>query len=374
MITQEDFQALTKKYQDGNCSPQELQQLENWYNNKGKNNPNGELPDDVWEDDVERFLRTFDSESGEKQKGARINWPLNILLVAAAIAIIGTFSTLLFKRTAITPTKYSADITPGGNKATLTLQNGKIIQLSDAKAGIVVDASKLTYTDGTLINNERAQSFTISTPRGGTYQVRLPDGSTAWLNAASSLTYNPSLKGEEQYRNVKLSGEAYFEVAKDKEHPFVVTTDKQRIEVLGTHFNVSAYNDELSVKTTLLEGSVKVASLTSTGSETKGVILRPSQQSVLNSNGISVHQIDPTTAIAWKNGEFIFMDERLESIMQKIARWYNVEVIYADKEIANRPFSGFISKYEKVSQVLCLLEATGDVKFKIEGRRIMVKP
>ncbi|TCC99571.1 FecR family protein [Pedobacter hiemivivus] len=374
MITQEDFQALTKKYQDGSCSPQELQQLENWYNKKGKNNPNGELPDDVWEDDVERFLQTFDSESGKQQKGARINWPLNILLAAAAIAIIGTFSTLLFKRTAITPTQYAVDVDPGGNKATLTLSNGKKIELSEAKAGIVVDASKLTYTDGTLINNERAQSFTISTPRGGTYQVRLPDGSTAWLNAASSLTYNSSLKGKEQYRNVKLLGEAYFEVAKDKEHPFVVTTDKQRIEVLGTHFNVSAYNDELSVKTTLLEGSVKVASLTTTGSETKGVILRPSQQSVLNSNGISVHQIDPTIAIAWKNGEFIFMDERLESIMQKIARWYNVEVIYADKEIANRPFSGFISKYEKVSQVLCLLEATGDVKFKIEGRRIMVKP
>ncbi|SDL16511.1 FecR family protein [Pedobacter sp. ok626] len=373
MTTKEDFQTLIDNYQNGNCTQREAQQLENWYNEKANNNPDREFPENFWQEKEEGLQQILGFEPGKEGKGSVINWPLNILLIAATLAIVGTFSTMFFKRIGVVPiTQQMNDVDPGGNKATLTLQNGKRIQLSDAKTGIVVDASKLTYNDGTLINNEQAQSFTISTPRGGTYQVRLPDGSTAWLNAASSLTYNPSLKGEEQYRNVKLSGEAYFEVAKDKKHPFVVTTDKQRIEVLGTHFNVSAYNDELSVKTTLLEGSVKVAPFTTTGSDTKEVILKPNQESEITSSGISVHKVYADDAIDWKNGEFSFTRERLGSIMRKIARWYDVDIIYTDKQIVNRTFSGFVSKYKKASQVLCLLEQTGDVKFKIEGRRITV--
>lgn len=373
MTTNEDFQTLIQKYQDGNCTQLERQQLENWYNEKANSNPDREFPEDFWEDKELRLQQIINSGSARRNRSG-INWPLNILLIAATIAIVGTFSVLFFKRTDIAAAQYANDVNPGGNKATLTLQNGKKIQLSDTKEGVVVDGTKLSYNDGTLINTDQAQTFTVSTPRGGTYQVGLPDGSKVWLNAASSLTYSPPLKGQEQTRNIKLSGEAYFEVTKDKKHPFVVITDKQKIEVLGTHFNISAYIDDLSAKTTLLEGSVKVAPL-SINATTKEIILKPGQQSELRKNGISVHEVaDPTEVIAWKNGEFIFADERLGSIMQKIARWYDVEVVYTDELLANRKYSGFVSRYGKVSEMLCLLEAMGDVKFKIEGRRIMVKP
>lgn len=367
----EDNKNVVKKYISGISTSPENDIVESWFKKDLEEKRKdltlsdeelNEVTEDVWKNlpDGLAVIR-------------KINWPLNILLTAAAIVILATVSTLLFKRIEPSPTRFATDINPGGNKAILTFQNGKSIELSAAKSGIVIDASKLAYNDGTLINNEQAQAFTVSTPLGGTYQVRLPDGSNVWLNAGSSLTYDPSLKGEAQYRNVKLSGEAYFEVAKDKKRPFVVTTDKQRIEVLGTHFNISAYIDDLSIKTTLLEGSVKVAPLT-TGSETKGIILKPGQQSEINSKGISVREVDPTEAIAWKNGDFSFNSESLQSIMQKVSRWYDVEVEYANKQLINKPFSGVISKYEKVSQVLCLLEATGEVKFKINGKKITVMP
>lgn len=374
MKTQKAFQALLKKYQEGNCSPTELQELENWYN-EGNKNPNNGLSEEMWEDDEDRFLETLNPKEEEPIKKVKMNWRMSILIAAAVLTIVGSFSIMFFKKsTPPTVQQLASDVDPGGNKATLTLENGKKIQLSDAKAGIVVDATKLTYDDGSLINNEQAQAFTISTPKGGTYKVKLPDGSNVWLNAASSLTYNPSLKGQELSRNVTLSGEAYFEVAKDKKHPFIVTTEKQKIEVLGTHFNISAYNDELSVKTTLVEGSVKVSPLKTAGSPAKAVILKPNQQSVVNSKGIQVNTVDPAEVIAWKDGEFVFVGEGLESIMLKISRWYNVDVEYTNREIANRPFSGYLSRYEKASQLLNLLEATGDVKFKIEGRRIIVMP
>ncbi|TCC87854.1 FecR family protein [Pedobacter hiemivivus] len=353
-----------KKYEADECTPEEQAIIEETYIDAQV------TPQDLLEMEPDlNDLRLRLSKIPNKPR--RINWPLNILLTAAAIAIIGTATTLLFKKAAPAPIQFATDIYPGGNRATLTLQNGKTIQLSDTKSGIIIDASKLTYNDGTFINNEQAQAFTVSTPRGGTYQVQLPDGSSVWLNASSSITYNPALKGQEQYRSVKLSGEAYFEVAKDKNHPFVVTTDKQRVEVLGTHFNVSAYNDDLSVSTTLLEGSVKVAPLTTTG-VSKEIILKPNQQSEFDANGITVHAVYADDVIDWKNGSFSFASESLESIMKKISRWYDVEVVYTDKQVGDKPFSGAISKYEKVSQVLCLLEATGEVKFKINGRKITV--
>ncbi|SDK10792.1 FecR family protein [Pedobacter sp. ok626] len=363
---------FVKKYNSGIATSSEQDIVESWHlkdlEDKGKYTI---VPEKDIDEANEAVWKNLPGNSAITRK---INWPLNILLTAAAIAILATVSTLLFKNADPVPARFATDINPGGNKAILTLKNGKTIELSAAKSGIVIDASKLAYNDGTLINNEQAQAFTVSTPLGGTYQVKLPDGSKVWLNAGSSLTYDPYLKGKEQYRNIKLSGEAYFEVAKDKKHPFVVTTDKQKIEVLGTHFNISAYIDDLSNKTSLLEGSVKVAPLTTTGSETKGLILKPGQQSEINSKGISVQEVDPTEVIAWKNGDFSFTSESLESIMQKVSRWYDVEVTYTNKKLGNKPFSGVISKYEKVSQVLCLLEATGEVKFKINGRKITVMP
>jgi transmembrane sensor len=363
-----DAKGYFKKYQAGECSPQEQVIIERYIMSGGVS------PDQIKNMMFE--LNELHSRINEiPGKNKKVNWPLQILLVAATVAVIGSVWTILFTKNASTSITYSNDVNPGGNRAVLTLQNGKKIQLSEAKEGIIIDASKLTYNDGTLINNGYSETFTISTPRGGTYQVYLPDGSKVWLNAASSLTYSmTSLRERDGRRQVRLTGEAYFEVAKDKKHPFTVTTDKQKIEVLGTHFNVSAYRDELAVKTTLLEGSVNVAPLTNSSNAAKGIILKPNQESDLNSSGIKVTNVDASQAIAWKNGEFSFANEKLEVIMQKIARWYDVEVIYADRKTANKPFSGTISKYKNVSEVLKLLEVTGEVHFEIEGRRIKTMP
>ncbi len=373
METEQAFQALCKKYLEGTCSPGEVQQLEKWYSEKANTNSDPVLRDDMWEDDTERFLQTLISEKEQAPRKIKWNWRLRIFLAAALIILIGSLSIVLLKRTdSAREERYANTIEPGGNKATITLENGKKIQLSDDRAGVVVGQTKLTYDDGSLINQEKVQRFTISTPMGGTYKVRLPDGSEVWLNAGSSLTYDPASNEQQRTRNVELSGEAYFEVAKDTQHPFIVTTEKQKLEVLGTHFNISAYKDERSVMTTLIEGSVKVSPLKSVGTPTKSVILRPNQQSVVNSAGLHVRSVDPADLIAWKNGEFFFINEELESIMRKVARWYNVEVIYTDQGLRNKVFSGFVSRYDKVSGLLTALEATGDLKFKIDGRSILV--
>jgi len=202
----------------------------------------------------------------------------------------------------------------------------------------------------------------LKTPRGGTYHVTLSDGTKVWLNAASALTYTASL-GKTGVRKVKLEGEAYFEVAKNKTRPFLVENQGQTVEVLGTHFNINSYTDESSIKTTLLEGSVKV----------NNVVLKPNQQSVLTADHkIQVNTIDAETTIAWKNGNFVFAGEHIEPIMRRLASWYNIAVVYQGKKPSGQ-FRGVISRHNKISEVLKMMELTGAVHFEIEGRKVYVK-
>ncbi|WP_316748937.1 FecR family protein [Pedobacter gandavensis] len=357
---------LLNKYKAGECTVEELALVQGYIVHEGI------TPQDLlsMEDELEEYKTT----TGRLPlKIKRRIWPGNLLMVAATIIVVCGLFTLLSKEDTNT-INYAGDVQPGGNKAVLTLENGQKIQLSDAKSGIVVDASKLTYNDGTVINNEQSKTFSISTPRGGTYQVRLPDGSVAWLNSASSLTYSAPLKGDGGSRRVKMTGEAYFEVAKDKEHPFVVSTDKQTVTVLGTHFNINSYTDEPSVKTTLLEGSVRVDLLSASGGAVKGKakVLKPGMQAVNTGTALDIKEVDPGIAIAWKNGEFAFKNESLEDIMKNISRWYDVEVVFEDEAAKRKVFGGSISKFEKASKVLCMLELTGDVKFKISDGKIIV--
>lgn len=297
--------------------------------------------------------------------------------IAAAVLLVAGLGTLFFlqQTSKIKSDVYfsaTADLNPGTNKATLTLADGKVIQLSDDKKGIVIDAIALTYNDGTAIQTPgKAQSEnyqTITTPNGGTYQVRLPDGTMVWLNAASSLRFPLKFRGRD--RQVELTGEGYFEVAKNKNMPFKVKTDQQELEVLGTHFNISNYKDERSTKTTLLEGAVQLKSRNSMKSET--VVLAPGQQSVLTQRDIQVRKVDPEGVISWKNGFFRFDDEELESIMQKVSRWYNAEVIFKNEKLKKEPFAGIISRDTKVSELLKMLGQAGEVKFIIENNKIMV--
>lgn len=264
------------------------------------------------------------------------------------------------------------DVAPGKIGATLTLANGKKIRLSDAANGELAKEAGVSVTkmaNGQLVYEIKEGTGnpdkinTLTTAKGETYVVTLPDKSKVWMNAASSITYAAGLN--KHARSVKLEGEAYFEVAKDKAHPFIVETRRQKIEVLGTHFNVNAYADEQKVTTTLLEGSVKVSG------KPGFKILKPGDQSSVNESSILIAEVDTERAIAWKNNKFLFENDDIQYIMRMIGRWYNVDVVYTG-EMPTEKFGGGVSRFGNVSQVLKILQSTGGVHFKIEGRKILV--
>lgn len=265
------------------------------------------------------------------------------------------------------------DVAPGGNKAMLMLADGSTIVLDEAQDGALVQQgnTKVIKLKGRLAYNTSKSGSaeilynTISTPRGGEYQVELPDGTRVWLNAASSLRFPTAFSGKE--RRVEITGEAYFEVAKNKAVPFVVKVQNAEVQVLGTHFNIMGYSEEAELQTTLLEGSVKFVS----GGVNRR--LKPGQQSLLAKSGqISIdNNVDVEEVVAWKNGLFHFESEEIETVMRQLSRWYDVEVIYQTKKI-NDLFYADIPRNTKLSDVLKALELTGKVHFDIEGKKIIV--
>ncbi|RZL38536.1 MAG: DUF4974 domain-containing protein, partial [Pedobacter sp.] len=301
---------------------------------------------------------------------------------AAVIFIVAIFSAYYYRtnRIKIAQEHIAENIKPGGNRATLTLANGTIIVLDSANNGKLAEQNGIIITkttDGQLIytlsNEQDAEPKfnTISTPKGGQYQIHLPDGSKVWLNAESSLKYPTFFTGKE--RVVTLTGEAYFEVSKAAKHskmPFVVFAEDQTVTVLGTHFNINAYRNEYVSKTTLLEGSVQVSCLWKDYGKT--VVLRPGEQSNVDRRGLSVETVDAEDAIAWKNGVFLFKDADINTVMKSIARWYNVEVRY-EGLMPNRQFSGEIHRNLNLKQVLEILSFY-KVHFRTEGNTITVTP
>jgi ferric-dicitrate binding protein FerR (iron transport regulator) len=288
--------------------------------------------------------------------------------IAIAVSIILVASTILILNHYARNGHYQElnaknDIPAGGNKAYITFSSGKRIKLSSQKNGVVINTDALTYNDGTDIAANASGSITLSTPMGGTYQVMLPDGTKCWLNAASSIQF-PSTFSNSVQRRVILSGEAYFEVSKDKQHPFIVKSNGQDVEVLGTHFDISSYAGE-HTRTTLLEGSVQV---------NNNIIIKPGEQATGSGLNITVRQADIQANVAWKNGDFIFNDEPLENIMRLVSRWYNVDVIYAEGAPKGLTMSGIVSRSRPISAVLERMQGTGKVNFKIDGRQIYVLP
>jgi len=304
----------------------------------------------------------------------------NLTMAMAAVVTVAMISVawLFFKQQPVSDIPEEVQIAAGSNKAILTLDNGKQINLTEAKSGLLFSGEGFEVSKSAegqlhykMLNANAAKSsayHTITTPKGGQYQVELADGTKVWLNAGSIIKFPASFFSVKN-RSISLQGEAYFEVAKDKSHPFFVSTKGQQIAVLGTHFNVSAYSDDSSVKTMLLEGSVRIDPVNESLNST---LLRPNQQAVLTAGRIAVRDADPEEAIDWKNGEFIFRKEPLEQVMRKIARWYNVDVTYEDSELGKVPIGGFFSKTEQFTEVLKMLELTAKVQFKVEGRRVTV--
>lgn len=269
---------------------------------------------------------------------------------------------------------FTNDVNAGGQKATLTLANGAKILLDDAKNGTLSSQgnTKVVKTNGKLAYNANNNDLignvynTVSTPRGGHYQVILPDGSQVWLNAASSIHFPTAFTGKE--RKVEITGEAYFEVAKNKTLPFVVKVNNSEVRVFGTHFNVMAYADEAAIKTTLLEGSVQFSN------GLASCMLKPGEQSELTKSGQVkvISGVDVDNVIAWKNNMFNFENTDIESVMRQLSRWYDVDVVYNKK--VNDRFFAEIPSSSKLSEVLKALELTGKVNFDIQGRKIMINP
>nr|WP_249207897.1 FecR domain-containing protein [Chitinophaga hostae] len=230
---------------------------------------------------------------------------------------------------------------------TIHLQNGQVV-----------------YTNATAAQTDAYNVLT--TPPGGQYQLVLPDGSKVWLNAASSLRFPAGFSGRE--RKVELKGEAYFEVAENVKMPFVVQTGDNTVQVLGTHFNLMAYQEEPSTNVTLLEGAVRVLHKTDTA------LLKPGQQAILAANRRieTVKLADTEKIIAWKNGYFSLNGEGTAVVMRQLARWYNTEVEYAGK-VPDLKFEGSIKRSYDLRDVLAILEESG-IHFRVEGRKIVVLP
>jgi len=297
--------------------------------------------------------------------------------IAASVLIACTLGGYLYffppHQVTQNPPVLAKDIVPGKNAATLILANGKRIALDDVHSGELAREAGVVITktsDGQLIYEVKDQgdeagskTNTLKTARGETYQIRLPDGTLVWINAASSLTY-PASFAALKTRTVTLNGEAYFEVAKDASHPFIVKTAQQHLVVLGTHFNVNSYPDEGQTLTTLLEGSVKINEQT---------LLKPGEQAQLSANGnMRVGKANIAEAIGWKNGFFLFEKDDLPTVMRQISRWYDMDVKY-EGEVPKASFDGKVYRNLNLSKVLEVLKYA-DVKFRIEGKAIVIMP
>lgn len=261
------------------------------------------------------------------------------------------------------------------HKTTLTLANGTTIVLDTILKGNVtgysnvkvvkLDDNQLVYDSKDAKRSDSLSFNTLKVPRGQLYQLQLSDGTKVWLNSATSLRF-PVAFGNAS-RQVELDGEAYFEVAKDPSKPFIVSAGNMEVSVLGTHFNVMAYKDEGDIRTTLIEGSVKLKS------SNKEILIKPGQQGIFNNSStyFSVVNTNVDVALAWKNGEFNFQNTDIRTIMRQITRWYDVSVSYAGT-VPGVELSGIISKKEKVNQLLEILEATNKVSFSLDENKITV--
>jgi ferric-dicitrate binding protein FerR (iron transport regulator) len=362
--------------------------------------------------ELDSFVKQLRQESDSESSRLQVDWEsiwdtihqsaiqpvtpvrkMKWLRVAAAIIILISMSVFVFTQITVNRKTNDGvvkvepldnannDILPGGDKAILTLANGSQIILDSAANGVVAQQGKtevMKLANGQLVykgagDQENDVLYnTMATPRGGQYRLVLPDGSRVWLNAVSSIRFPTAFTGNE--RKVEITGEAYFEIVKDEFRPFRVLVkpvsgnDDMEVTVLGTHFNINAYQDEPAIKTTLLEGSVKVTN------GTNHTVIKPGQQTQLNINGVIkvIQDADVAEVVAWKDGRFEFNDTDLKTIMRQVMRWYDVDVEYQNN-MPDRYFTANISRNKTLSGVLTILKLS-DVGFKLEGKKLSVTP
>jgi len=375
-----EIKELLEKYKEGVITEEELVLLETWYIQRLPE------PPDITAAELE-MLKNEVWQSLQLQDATPVHVRRWKLPAAAAVVLLLLGSALYFlgiapgKKPGATGIPVSPGLAdefkPGGNRAVLTLSNGRQIVLKEAQNGQLAEDASVAInktTDGELVyDHPKQQPATapvlniLSTPRGGQYHLTLSDGTQVWLNAASSISYPVAFNGKE--RSVTVSGEAYFEVAPREGLPFKVRSGKQEILVLGTHFNVKAYLDDPDISTTLLTGSVKVTNNTS------GVtsVLKPGQQArIINNSGtLDIRPVHADDAISWKNGYFLFDNQDIKSIMKIISRWYDVDIEY-NGPAGNERFGGTFSRSSNMQEILTNLERIGHVHFKLFPGKVTV--
>ncbi|TAM96319.1 MAG: DUF4974 domain-containing protein [Chitinophagaceae bacterium] len=390
------FIQILRKYRQGNATAEEQKFIESYYNlfegepaleswisREDKARLKKSMLNEIWEKIVEEEEERTIYHGKIKRLFQPAKMVAAVLILLGIGAIIYMISRQRFsnqKAVAENVEHASKDkIQPGGNKALLTLANGRTIILDSVINGsltkqgntnvVKVNNGLIKYSNQLTVGSRpqlAMQYNTIATPRGGKYEVVLPDGSKAWLNAASSLRFPVAFTGKT--RTVDLSGEIYFEIATQPQKPFIVKTDDMEVQVLGTHFDVNAYKDEKTIRTTLSEGSVRI----SDGGD--ALILKPGDQARLNreTGNMKAAPVNVEEALAWKNDLFYFNNTNIKEIMKQVARWYDVAIKYETPHLDDKNFSGIVSRYSEVNALLERLELTGTVHFKIEGRTIVV--
>ena len=307
-------------------------------------------------------------------KISTLRW--SYISIAASIILIALTSIWFYKLSSndkpVTASVFNNDVEPGSNGATLILSDGRKISLNEIKSGKLAEDGNINITktaDGEIIyelksNGQKNPSRwnTLSTANGQTCKVHLPDGSVVWLNSASTISYPSNFAGAKT-RQLELTGEAYFSISKNPAQPFVVNSAGQEIRVLGTQFNVNSYADEPYVHTTLVEGLVSINNRTK---------LAPGQQARFDGKETHVLQVNTESFTDWKNGILSFDNERIYSVMRKIARWYNVEVRFKNNDKNNKTYSGTISRTKSISSVLKVLEESEGIHFEVAGRVVTV--
>ncbi|WP_293915552.1 MULTISPECIES: FecR family protein [unclassified Sphingobacterium] len=377
------LQYLAEKWLNGTISAAEKQEFDEWYFSFEDHIVTDHTAEEL--DNIAAGLyKDIQSRSGMTVP-PRISkiYPFKRMLYwAASVLILIGAGAILYIRQDNVPLQHTktAVIIPGSERGNLQLGDGNAYDLEQLDTGIFLKRSgveivktrkgEINYTVRSVeaLNPDEIVDNTVSTPNGGQYKIQLSDGTRIWLNAASVIRFPIAFVGDK--RMVELQGEAYFEVSKDPVKPFIVKTGKEEVRVLGTHFNVNSYEGDPVSRVSLLEGKVEVLAK-------RGLYkthLLPGQQTVNTSNSINVESFNTEESIAWKNGEFIFNNERLDQVMLKVGRWYDADII-VDPEIAKILIWGSISKSEQIDKVLKLIQLTNEnIKYRIEGRRIYMSP